>query len=220
MADTSSRQSRRLPIVVGAIVAVAVVAGAVAVYVNASGNSNGVATASADCAGAVAAAARAKPFAKGELAAFRPADEPRALGDLAFNDADGKPVTLAGLGNGAALVNFWATWCVPCRTEMPTLDRLEAAMGGDSFSVVPVNIDLNATERARAFLDEIGVAHLPFYSESSGALFKDLKRRALAIGLPTTVLVDGKGCEIGVLEGPAEWDSEDAQALIRAAMGS
>ena len=219
MADTSSRPSRLLPIVVGVAVA-GVLAGAVAVYVNASGNSNGTASAGVDCAGAVAAAERAKPFAKGELAAFRPAEEPRALGDLAFNDPDGKPVTLASLGNGASLVNFWATWCVPCRTEMPTLDRLEGDMGGENFSVVPVNIDLNATERARAFLDEIGVSHLPFYSESSGALFKDLKARALAIGLPTTVLVDGKGCEIGVLEGPAEWDSEDAQALIRAATGA
>ena len=219
MADTSSRQSR-LPVVVGAVVAVAVVAGAVAVYVNASGNSNGTVTAAADCAGAVAAAERAKPFAKGEVAAFRVADAPRALGDLAFNDPEGKPVTLASLGNGASLVNFWATWCVPCRTEMPTLDRLEGEMGGESFSVVPVNIDLNATERAKAFLDEIKVTHLPFYSESSGSLFKDLKARALAIGLPTTVLVDGKGCEIGVLEGPAEWDSEDAQALIRAATGA
>jgi len=218
MADTSSRQSR-VPLVVGAAVAV-VAAGAVAVYVMGPGNSNGAVTAGADCAAAVAAAERAKPFARGEVAAFRAAAEPRDLGGLAFNDPDGKPVTLASLGNGASLVNFWATWCVPCRTEMPTLDRLEGAMGGEAFSVVPVNIDLNATARATAFLEEIGVSHLPFYSESSGALFKDLRARALAIGLPTTVLVDGKGCEIGVLEGPAEWDSEDAQALIRAATGA
>jgi thiol-disulfide isomerase/thioredoxin len=165
----------------------------------------------------VAAAARAAPFARGEVAAFRIAEEPRDLGNLAFDDADGKPVTLAGIGK-ASLVNIWATWCVPCRTEMPTLDRLEAAMGGEGFAVVPVTID-TASDRARAFLEEIGVTHLPFYSESSGALFKDLKGRGLAIGLPTTVLVDEKGCEIGVLEGPAEWDSEDAQALIRAATG-
>ena len=83
----------------------------------------------------------------------------------------------------------------------------------------PVNIDLNATERAKAFLDEIGVANLPFYSDPSGKLFQDLKRRGLAIGLPTTILVDGKGCRIGVLEGPAEWDSDDAKALIKAAAG-
>lgn len=218
MADTPSRPTRVLPVLVAAALA-GVVAGAVAVYVMVSGNSNGDVAQSADCAGAVAAAERAAPFAKGEVAAFRVADPPRDLGALAFTDPAGKPVTLAGLGK-ASLVNIWATWCVPCRTEMPTLDRLEAALGGDGFAVVPVNIDLNATERATAFLEEIGVTHLPFYSEPSGALFKDLKGRGLAIGLPTTVLVDEKGCEIGVLEGPAEWDSEDAQALIRAATGA
>ena len=219
MADTPVRPNRALPVLLGAALA-GVVAGAVAVYVMASGNSNGDVTANADCAGAQAAAERAAPFARGEVAAFRVAEDPRNLADLAFKDPDGKPVTLGGLGDKASLVNIWATWCVPCRTEMPTLDRLEAAMGGADFAVVPVNIDLNATERAQAFLDEIGVTHLPFYSDSSGGLFKDLKGRGLAIGLPTTVLVDGKGCEIGVLEGPAEWDSEDAQALIRAATGA
>ena len=218
MADTPSRPTRVLPILAGAALA-GVVAGAVAVYVNVSGNSNGDVAQSADCAAAVAAAERAAPFARGEVAAFRVAERSRDLGAIAFDDADGKPVTLAGLGGKASLVNIWATWCVPCRTEMPALDRLEAAMGGDGFAVVPVTIDTSA-ERAQAFLEEIGVTHLPFYSETSGALFKDLKGRGLAIGLPTTVLVDGKGCEIGVLEGPAEWDSEDARALIRAATGA
>ena len=219
MADTPSRPTRLLPVLVLAALA-GVVAGAVAVYVMRSSDGNGDVAASADCAGAVAAAERAKPFARGEVAAFRVAAEPRDLGDFAFTDPAGKPVTLAGLGDKTALVNIWATWCVPCRTEMPALDRLEAALGGDGFAVVPVNIDLNATERAKAFLADIGVSHLPFYSEPSGALFKDLKGRGLAIGLPTTMLVDGKGCEIGVLEGPAEWDSEDAKALIRAATGA
>jgi thiol-disulfide isomerase/thioredoxin len=183
-----------------------------------SGERNGD-VASAECGAAVEAAARAAPFAKGEVAAFRVASEPRSLADLAFTDPEGKPVTLASLGHEAALVNIWATWCVPCREEMPTLDRLQAELGGNGFSVVPVNIDLKATDRAKAFLDEIGIANLPFYADPSGKLFADLKRRGMAIGLPTTVLVDGKGCEIGILEGPAEWDSDDAKALIKAAAG-
>ncbi len=145
---------------------------------------------------------RAAPLAKGEVAAFRVATEPESLAGLAFTDPEGKPVTLAALQGKTALVNVWATWCVPCRAEMPTLDRLQAEMGGDQFAVVPVNIDLNATERAKAFLDEIGVANLPFYSDPSGKLFQDLKRRGLAIGLPTTILVDGKGCRIGVVGRP------------------
>jgi thiol-disulfide isomerase/thioredoxin len=218
MPDTSVRPRRALPVLIGAALA-GIVAGAVAVYVMVSGERNGDVAADAGCEAAVAAAGRAAPLAKGEVAAFRVATEPQSLADLAFTDPAGKPVTLASLGGKVALVNIWATWCVPCREEMPTLDRLEAEMGGDGFSVVPVNIDLNATDRAKAFLDEIGVANLPFYSDPSGKLFRDLKRRGLAIGLPTTILVDGEGCRIGILEGPAEWDSDDARALLKAAAG-
>ena len=189
-----------------------VVAGAVAVYVMVSGEGNG--DVAAECRAAVAAADAPRP-GKGRgrgLPRRHRAAEPRRP---CFHRPDGKPVTLAALGQGA-LVNIWATWCVPCREEMPTLDRLEAEMGGEEFAVVPVNIDLNATDRAKAFL-EIGIAHLPF-SNPSGKLFQDLKRRGMAIGLPTTLLVDGKGCEIGILEGPAEWDTDDGQRLIRAAI--
>lgn len=217
MPDTPVRQRRAVVVLAGAALA-GVLAGAVAVYVMASQERNGDVAANAGCDAAVAAGTRAAPFAKGQVAAFRVATEPQSLADLAFTDPEGKPVTLAGLGK-ASLVNIWATWCVPCRAEMPTLDRLQAAMGGDGFAVVPVNIDLNANERAKAFLAEIGVANLPFYSDPSGKLFQDLKRRGLAIGLPTTILVDGKGCRVGVLEGPAEWDSDDARALIKAAAG-
>jgi thiol-disulfide isomerase/thioredoxin len=217
MNESPARPRRALPVLVGAALA-GVVAGAVAVYVMAYRQGNGDATASAECSAAVEAAGRAAPLAKGEVAAFRVATEPQNLADLAFNDPGGKPVTLASLGK-VSLVNVWATWCVPCRQEMPTLDRLQADMGGKDFGVVPVNIDLNATDRAKAFLDEIGITHLPFYADPSGKLFQDLKRRGLAIGLPTTILVDGKGCRIGVLEGPAEWDSDDAKALIKAAAG-
>ncbi len=115
------------------------------------------------------------------------------------------------------LVNVWATWCVPCRAEMPTLDRLQAARGGKDFQVAAVNIDLNNPERAKAFLAEIGVKNLAFYSDPTTGLFNQLKGRGLGFGLPTTVLVDGKGCRLGVVEGPAEWDSPDARALIEAA---
>jgi hypothetical protein len=106
---------------------------------------------------------------------------------------------------------------VPCRAEMPALDGLEGALGSDRFQVVTVNVDQGDPERARAFLDEIGVSHLAFYADPSFAIVKDLKKRGLALGLPTTILVDGKGCRIGSVEGPAAWDSQDAKALIAAA---
>jgi len=216
MSEPSSRQRRLLPVFVGAAVA-GLVAGAVAVYVMGSGDGNGNLAANADCDDALAAAERVAPHAKGQVAAFRIATEPRSLADLAFTDPDGEPVTLASLGDKVSLVNVWATWCVPCREEMPTLDRLEAELGGERFAVVPINID--STERAEAFLTDIGVTGLPLYSEVSGKFFQRLKNAGLALGLPTTLLVDGKGCEIGILEGPAEWDSDDAKALIKAAAG-
>jgi thiol-disulfide isomerase/thioredoxin len=175
-------------------------------------------TASA-CADTPARAARVEPFAKGEVAAFRIAQAPENLADLAFKAPDGADTSVKSFAGKTVLLNLWATWCVPCRTEMPALDRLEAEMGGDRFTVAAVNIDLNNPERAREFLKEIGVERLRFYSDPSSALFMDLKQRGLAFGLPVTLLIDGNGCRIGSVEGPAAWDSEEAKALIGAATG-
>jgi hypothetical protein len=85
--------------------------------------------------------------------------------------------------------------------------------------VLAINIDLNNPERARAFLDDIGVEELKFYSDPTSKLFSDLKKQGLAFGLPVTLLVDEHGCRIGSVNGPAEWDSEDAKAMIGAAIG-
>ncbi len=193
-------------------------AGAIAVYVKGSADGNGAADqARAACAGTAAMAARLAPLAKGEVAAFRTTDQPDLVRDLAFDAPDGSATGLKAFAGKTVLLNLWATWCVPCRAEMPALDRLEGALGSDRFAVVAVNVDLRAPERARAFLDEIGVSKLAFYADPSFEIVKDLKKRGLALGLPTTILVDGKGCRIGGVEGPAAWDSEDAKALIAAA---
>jgi thiol-disulfide isomerase/thioredoxin len=172
------------------------------------------------CTDTPALAARVDPFAKGEVAAFRTTQAPEYLADIAFKAPDGGDLSLKSFVGKAVLLNLWATWCVPCRTEMPALDRLEAEMGGDKFTVAAVNIDLNNPERAREFLKEIGVERLAFYSDPSSKLFLDLKRRGLAFGLPVTLLIDGKGCRIGSIEGPAAWDSDEAKALIAAATGA
>jgi thiol-disulfide isomerase/thioredoxin len=216
MAENDTR--RRTAILLAGVALTGIVAGAIAVYVMQSWDGNGGGVATNDCPGAIEAGKRVAAFAKGEVAAFRVASEPDQLGGISFLGPDGAKMTLADLG-GTRLVNLWATWCVPCRTEMPTLDRLEGALGGDDFKVVTINIDLNNEERARAFLDEIGIENLAFYSDPTTGVFRDLKSRGLALGLPTTILVDGDGCEIGGLQGPAEWDSEDAKALITAALG-
>ncbi len=217
---TDGRTARRRGAALLGVAAVAgILAGAVAVYVRESTHGNGATTqASVDCAGAVATAARLSPLAQGQVAAFRPTDQPDLVRNLAFQAPDGSATSLAAFAGKTVLVNLWATWCVPCRAEMPALDRLEGALGSDTFSVVAVNVDQNNPERARGFLKEIGVSRLAFYADPSFAIFNELKKRGLALGLPTTILVDGKGCRIGGIEGPAEWDSQDAKALIKAAM--
>jgi thiol-disulfide isomerase/thioredoxin len=216
MAEKRHRISRRTGVIALAAIA-GMIAGTIAVYVRMSAEGNGPVVA-AGCEAALAAAKRVEPFARGEVAAFRPATEPDPLDALAFRAPDGAETTLAAFAGKTTLVNLWATWCVPCRQEMPALDRLETALGGDGFEVVAINIDTGGAAKARAFLDEIGVSDLAFYSDPENAVFRSLRGRGLAFGLPTTLLVDGKGCRIGVVEGPAEWDSEDARALIEAAM--
>ncbi len=204
----------------GLAVVAGIVAGVGAVYVMGSWSGNATSTAAVNCAPALATAKRIGGLATGDVAAFRIATEPDSLADLAFKGPEGGDVTLADFSGKTLLVNFWATWCVPCRTEMPALDRLQAHSGSDRFQVVAVNIDLKNPDRARAFLDKIGVKDLTFYSDPTMRVFSSLKKRGLAIGLPTSVLVDTKGCRVGVVEGPAEWDSEDAKALIKAAMAT
>jgi thiol-disulfide isomerase/thioredoxin len=207
----------------GGLIAVAavagVLAGTVAVYVSSLQEGN-VALSVADCADALAAAARAAPLARGEVAAFRVAKSADPLGDLSFMAPDGKPTSIGDFAGKTVLINFWATWCVPCRAEMPTLDRLAGERNSGTFAVIAVDVDLpTAAARAPAFLDEIGVKNLPLYSDTTLAVLNSIKKRGLAIGLPTTLLIDPKGCRIGVIEGPAEWASADAKALLDAAGG-
>jgi thiol-disulfide isomerase/thioredoxin len=117
------------------------------------------------------------------------------------------------------LLNLWATWCVPCRKEMPALDALEGKLGGPAFEVVAINIDTRDPDKPRAWLKEVGVGRLGYYADPSAKVFQDLKTVGRAAGMPTTLLVDPAGCEIGTVAGPAEWASEDAVKLVTAALG-
>ncbi len=118
------------------------------------------------------------------------------------------------------LVNLWATWCVPCRKEMPALDALEEKLGGPNFEVVAVNIDTRDPQKPLAFLKDAAVTHLAYYSDPSAKVFQDLKLAGKAFGMPTTLLVAPSGCELGIMAGPAEWASEDGVKLISAAIGN
>jgi thiol-disulfide isomerase/thioredoxin len=202
------------------LIATAVLAGALAgftaVYEIAAGARNANAAA---CDGAVATARRLTPLVQGEVAALSPAEAPLQLPDLAFQDGTGKAHTLADWRGRTVLLNLWATWCVPCRKEMPALDALQAKLGSHSFEVVAVNIDQRNPDKPKAWLREVGIKTLGYYADTSGKVFTDLKLVGLAFGMPTTILIDRQGCEIGAMAGPAEWASEDGIKLNQAAIG-
>jgi thiol-disulfide isomerase/thioredoxin len=195
----------------GAVVGFAGVYGIATLTRNAGGD--------AACRPAVELASKLAPLAHGEVAAVNVAKQPLKLPDLAFHDASGQPVTLARWRGRTVLLNLWATWCVPCRKEMPALDALEQRLGGPGFEVVAINIDTRDAEKPKAWLKEVGVEKLAYYADPSAKVFQDLKEIGRAFGMPTTLLVDKQGCEIGSVAGPAEWASDDAIKLIQAALG-
>ncbi|MGA2892552.1 MAG: TlpA disulfide reductase family protein [Xanthobacteraceae bacterium] len=174
--------------------------------------------ADAACRPAVNAASRLVPLVHGEVAALAVAQTPFRVPELAFKDAQGRDRTLLDWRGRTVLLNLWATWCVPCRREMPALDALEDKLGGANFEVVAINIDTRNPDKPLAFLKEAGVNHLAYYTDQSARLFEDLKTTGLAFGMPTTIIVDRSGCEIGNMAGPAEWASGDGVKLISAAI--
>jgi thiol-disulfide isomerase/thioredoxin len=213
---SSSFAKKRLALILagglaGVVVGLGGVYGITALTRNAGGD--------AACRPAVETAQRVAPFAHGEVAAVNVAKSPLRIPDLSFQDASGKPLTLADWRGRTVLLNLWATWCVPCRKEMPTLDALEQKLGGPDFQVVAVNIDTRDPDKPKAFLKDIGVQKLNYYADASAKSFQELKAIGRAFGMPTTVLVDPHGCEIGTIAGPAEWASGDAVKLIKAALG-
>jgi thiol-disulfide isomerase/thioredoxin len=202
---------RRIPIAVAAVL-IGGVAGYVGIY--------GLKGTGGDptCRAAIDTARRIAPLAHGEVAALTMASKPLKLPDLAFDDADGKPKKLSDWQGKTVLVNLWATWCVPCRKEMPALDRLQTRLKGPNFEVVAINIDTRDPEKPRAFLKGANLTALGFFNDEKAKVFQDLRGVGRALGMPTSVLVDAKGCEIATIAGPAEWDSDDALTLIRAAV--
>ena len=201
-------------------VAFVALAGAVLYWIQRGGGKDIVAAQAQDagpCAGAQAIAARIAPLAHGEVAALVLAKTPRVMPDLSFAGPDGARTSLAAFRGRTVLLNLWATWCIPCRQEMPALDRLQGAEGGADFEVVAVNIDTARLDKPRAMLGEIGVKNLRYYADPAAEIFQTLRSFSKVQGLPATLLIDKNGCEIGLMAGPADWASGDAAALIKAA---
>jgi len=206
--------TRRIPIAIGAVL-IGVVIGFAGVYGIGGLRRN---TGDPACRPAIALSNKLAPLAQGEVAALTMATTPLRLPDLAFEDADGKPKKLSDWRGRTVLVNLWATWCVPCRKEMPALDSLQTKLGGPDFEVVAVNIDTRDPDKPKNFLKEAHLTRLGYFTDQKAKVFQDLKSIGRALGMPTSVLVDGQGCEIATIAGPADWASDDAVKLISAAL--
>jgi len=138
------------------------------------------------------------------------------IADVRFVDGDGRRMSLADFRGRSVLLNVWATWCGPCREEMPTLDRLQARLGSADFEVVALSIDTGGLEAVRDFYEELGLKSLRMYVDPSGMAAVNLN----VLGLPSTLVLDREGRELGRYVGPAEWDSEPVIEAIRALLGN
>ena len=161
--------------------------------------------------GVTAAGAAAPPLEGVFRDNFSLLAEPTPAPGAAFQRLDGGETTLADYRGRVVLLNFWATWCAPCRREMPSLDRLAGALAGEPFVVLAVSEDRGGPEKVRAFVEELGLERMEIARDPKGGLASALG----VTGLPATFLVDARGRVVGSLEGPAEWDAEPAQALVR-----
>jgi thiol-disulfide isomerase/thioredoxin len=210
------RDSSQATILIATLLAA--IAGFGTIYLSFGPSDNGRLSPASDGAGQPATSA-AGPLAglnKGAMAAFVVKQAPEALPALVFAGPGGEEKRLGDWKGKVVLLNLWATWCIPCREEMPMLDGLEAELGGKDFEVVAINIERGGAEKAMRFLGETGVKQLRLYTDPTGKLFSTVK----AVGMPTTLLIDREGREVGRLVGPAEWHSPEAIALIKAAVAA
>jgi thiol-disulfide isomerase/thioredoxin len=197
------------------------IAGAVAVYVKGGPSVHGgdevaqVDTGAAQCTLDPALKDRLSKAATGDVAAMVPASPSKQLGALSFNGPDGKAMNINSFSGKTVLVNLWATWCVPCREEMPALNALQTKAGNGTFEVVTVNVDSNTGEKRSAFRKDKGIVALKDYFEPTMALFNAAKKEGLAFGLPVTMLIGPDGCLLAAMNGPANWAGNDALNLIK-----
>jgi thiol-disulfide isomerase/thioredoxin len=151
------------------------------------------------------------PPLNGAMANFTLAETAKEAPEISFTTADGVRYNLSQWKGKVVLLNFWATWCAPCRREMPALDALQAGIGSDKFEIIALSSDRKGLDQVQPFFDKIGIKHLEIYLDPT----LKSQRAFRVIGLPTTVLIDREGMIVGRLAGPAEWNNQDAKALIR-----
>lgn len=161
-----------------------------------------------------------KQSATGFFKNFRFAEQPYYAGNLMFQTAEGQNMTLSTFKGKTLLVNLWAIWCGPCRTEMPQLALLQKNLSGGDFQVVAINIDNNSTEKVTAFMKSVNAENLTLYRDKAMASFNEVARQSLALGLPVTLLLDKNSCLIGSYNGSAPWGNDDSKTLMEAAIAS
>lgn len=158
-----------------------------------------------------AAAEPPADLASGAMANFTILAEPKPGPEVSFVNGDGEELSLADFRGKVLLVNLWATWCGPCRREMPDLDALQAEFGGDRFEVVAISADRQGPSVIGPFYDEVGVRNLAHYNDKTMKTHRAMR----SLGLPTTIIYDAEGREVGRLIGPAHWAAPEAFRLVR-----
>lgn len=195
------------------VVVLAAIAAAFGVYLKGEGDGK-VEPSAAVTTPAAPPGAITRALATGEMTAFVVRPERKPVPEISFLLADGAATSLAQWKGRVVLVNLWATWCAPCREEMPSLARLQTEMGSPEFEVVAIAVDRKGLEASGKFLKEVEATALKLYADPS----TEALGKFLAVGLPSSILIDRQGREIGRLAGPAEWDSPEAKTLIKAAL--
>jgi thiol-disulfide isomerase/thioredoxin len=150
-------------------------------------------------------------LAIGEVANFTASDGLKPVPDIEFRTLDDAPISLEAFRGKVLVVNFWATWCAPCKRELPSLDRLQSQVGTDDLAVLAISIDRRGADKVTPYLEQVDLPHLAVYLDQKNKL----GRAFGAFGLPTTYVIDQRGREVGRLIGPAEWDSDESVALVR-----
>ncbi|MBB3231163.1 TlpA family protein disulfide reductase [Halomonas stenophila] len=166
--------------------------------------------------GAITSSAVAEPPERVGPNGFLLWESPRDVSEISFEAGDGTPLTLTDFDGKPILLNIWATWCGPCREEMPTLDALQAELGGTDFEVVALSIDRQGIAVVNEFYQEMEIEHLAPYVDPTGMASASLG----AVGIPTTLLLDRQGREIGRLVGEAEWDTPEMIDFLAETIGT
>jgi thiol-disulfide isomerase/thioredoxin len=195
------------------VVALAAIAAAFGVYLKGEGDGK-VEPVATQASTAAPQNAVTKVLSTGTMTAFVVKADRKPTPEISFLPENGAETSLKAWKGRVILVNLWATWCAPCREEMPSLARLQSELGSPDFEVVAIAVDRKGLEASGKFLKEVGATALKLYADPSTETLGKFQ----AVGLPSSILIDREGREIGRLAGPAEWDSADAKALIKAAL--